>query len=255
LASGSSDSKSTEGVGPGKFEFQPSTTSLWLISALALLQLLCTISVFAQSSPAAAQLNGRSPNAAVSKAQAESPCQIKRDGVAFQQAAAAGVIAPNPSNPPLRPDLQPSPCPPLAPLIDWYARFLTGPQVKALTPREKGMLAIRNFADPFNAITIAGNSAIYIGANSHSWYGPGMAGWAKNVGISYSEDGIGEFFGTFLIPSLAHQDPHYHRMPERGVPHRILHAMTQVGWTQGDDGRKYAQLCKSPGLRYRRPAR
>lgn len=179
------------------------------------------------------------------KAPSESPCQIKRDGDAFLQAATFGAVAQDPNHPPVIPELEPAPCPPFAPLINWYARFLTGPQVKPLKAREKGLLAIRNLVDPFNAITIAGNSAVFVAFNSHSAYGPGMRGFGNNVGISYAEDGIGEFFGTFLIPSIVHQDPHYHRMPEASVKHRIMHAIDQVEWTQGDNGKgmlNYATL-------------
>jgi hypothetical protein len=161
---------------------------------------------------------GRSINAAAKAAEA---------GAAF---AAAGGI--NPDS-----DIQSKPCPPLTPLINWYARFVTGPQVKPLTPKEKGWLAIRNLVDPFNAITILGSSAIAVGSDADSAYGPGMTGFGKYVGVSYTEDLTGEFFGTFLIPSIAHQDPHYHRMPTASIPHRIGHAMLQVLWTQGDDGK------------------
>ena len=55
----------------------------------------------------------------------------------------------------------------------------------------------------------------------------------------------GEFFGTFLIPSIVHQDPHYHRMPHASIPRRIGHAIVQVVWTQGDNGKgmlNYANL-------------
>lgn len=137
------------------------------------------------------------------------------------------------------------PCPIYFPIINWYARFLDGPKVKPLTPKEKAWLAVRNVGDPFNAITILGQSAIAIGADSHSPYGPGMAGFARNVGVSYTEDITAEFFGTFLIPSVMHQDPHYHRMPEASIKRRILHCITQVAWTQGDNGRgmlNYADL-------------
>jgi hypothetical protein len=108
--------------------------------------------------------------------------------------------------------------------------------VKPLTPREKARLAARNVIDPFNALTILGEAAISVGANSHSQYGPGMDGFGKYVGVSYTQDITGEFFSTFLIPSIMHQDPHYHRMPHASVPRRIGHAMAQVVWTQGDDG-------------------
>jgi len=55
----------------------------------------------------------------------------------------------------------------------------------------------------------------------------------------------GEFFGTFLIPSVMHQDPHYHRMPTSSMKKRIAHCLYQVVWTQGDNGRgmlNYANL-------------
>ena len=139
-------------------------------------------------------------------------------------------------------------CQPM-PLVDFYQRFMNGPEVKPLTPKEKGFLAIRNILDPFNAITILGNAAVTIGYDSHTPYGPGLRGFSKLVGVSYSEDMTGEFVGTFLIPSIVHQDPHYHRMPRASFKRRILHAIVQVGWTQGDNGKgmpNYANIFGFP---------
>ena len=127
------------------------------------------------------------------------------------------------------------PCPPRP--TNWFQRFLTGPEVKPLTPLEKGRLAIRNAIDPFNALTILGDAAISIGFDAHSPYGPGMAGFGRNVGVSATQDLTGEFFSTFAIPSLVHQDPHYHRMPNASIPRRVRHAILQVVWTQGDNGK------------------
>lgn len=123
------------------------------------------------------------------------------------------------------------------PLINFYQRFINGPEVKPLTPKEKARLAARNVLDPFNAITIAGNAAIAIGSDSHSAYGPGIPGFWRYTGVSYTEDLTSEFFGTFLIPSIFHQDPHYHRMPHAPIPRRILNAIVQVGWTRSDSGK------------------
>lgn len=127
-------------------------------------------------------------------------------------------------------------------------RFTNGPQVKPLTPKEKRWLAVRNVVDPFNAITILGGSAIAVGSDADSPYGPGMKGFARNVGVSYTQDMTGEFFGTFLIPSIVHQDPHYHRMPNASIPRRTGHAILQVVWAQGDNGKgmvNYAGLVGS----------
>jgi hypothetical protein len=118
---------------------------------------------------------------------------------------------------------------------DWYQHFVAGPRDKPLTPRDKAWLAARNLADPFNNITILGEAAISVAADSHSPYGPGMAGYGRYVGVSYTQDLTGEFFGTFLIPAIAHQDPHYHRIPNAKIPRRIGHAIFQVVWTRSDN--------------------
>src|SRR6185437_9704237 len=163
----------------------------------------------AAQSPAPANATAPLPNAPQAQPTAQTasvpspgPCELRNIGVAVGSAAAiraldaAGIEQPSP------PPIKPASCPAYIPVIDWYARFLNGPQVKALTPKEKGWLAIRNVADPFNFVTIAGNSAIYVATDSHSPYGPGFPGMAENIGISYTEDATSEFFGTFLIPSL-----------------------------------------------------
>jgi hypothetical protein len=136
-------------------------------------------------------------------------------------------------------------CVPHMSMINWYARFLNGPQVKALTPLQKAHLAGRNLVDPFNLLTIAGEGAISVGFNSHSPDGPGLHGYANYIGVSFTQDMVGEFFGTFAIPSLVHQDPHYHRMPNATITRRAFHCIVQVVWTQGDNGKpmvNYANL-------------
>ncbi len=135
------------------------------------------------------------------------------------------------------------PCP--TPIINWYMRFENGPQVKPLTPKEKAWLATKNLIDPFNLMTVLGVAGISVAADSHSAYGPGFPGWGRNVGVSFTQDMTGEFFNTFLIPSIVHQDPHYHRMPHATYRRRIFHAVDQVVWTQGDNGKgmlNYADL-------------
>ncbi len=168
------------------------------------------------------------------------PCKAAPDAkpaAAPQDSTAPGSAAPGAQ-------VELPPCPP-PPLINWFARFLTGPQVRALTPREKARLAARNLLDPFNGITILGTAGFSVGIDSHSPYGPGMPGFGRYVGVSFTQDLTGEFFGTFLIPSIVHQDPHYHRMPAASIPRRVRHAITQVVWTQGDNGQgmlNYANL-------------
>lgn len=128
-------------------------------------------------------------------------------------------------------------CVPHLPIINWYSRFLNGPQVKPLTPLQKGQQAARNIVDPFNLLTIGGEAAISVAANSHSAYGPGMPGYARYVGVSFTQDVTDEFFGTFLIPVVTHEDPHYHRMPQATTKRRVWHCIAQIAWTEGDNGK------------------
>lgn len=170
-------------------------------------------------------------------------CELFRYGAELGVVAADAAASATGFSP--RPVPQVPSCPSRVPLINWYSRFITGPQVKPMNPKEKAWLAVRNVGDPFNLATILGEAAISVGANSHSPYGPGMAGWGRYVGASFTQDMTVEFFGTFLIPSIAHQDPHYHRMPTATIKRRVLHAIAQVAWTQGDDGKgmlNYANL-------------
>jgi hypothetical protein len=163
------------------------------------------------------------------------------------------LIRPSPGRPPvpagirpdipgLRPECRPDSsssaekdmsCQPDIPL---FARFLNSATPLPLTPRQKFILAARNVSDPFNLLTIAGVSAISIASDANTADGPGLRGFAKNAGVSLSQDMTGEFFGTFLIPSLAHQDPHYHRMPNLSLRRRIIHVLDEVVVAQSDEG-------------------
>ena len=126
--------------------------------------------------------------------------------------------------------------------------IVTAP-VKPLSVRQKGDLAFRDAVDPFNLLTIAGYSGIAVAANPQSAYGPGLYGWGRLSGYSFIEDAQGEFFGTFLISSITHEDPRYHRMPQATFKRRILHALAHTWVSQHDDGSRmpnYATLLNYP---------
>ena len=119
--------------------------------------------------------------------------------------------------------------------VNYFQRFVdTG--IHPLTPRQKAILALRNTTDPYNFATIGFISALSVASDPDSPYGPGVPGFGRNFGVAYCETAVGEFFGTFLIPSIAHQDPHYHRMPNAPYMRRIGHAISQVVWAQSDYG-------------------
>ncbi len=127
--------------------------------------------------------------------------------------------------------------------------IVTSEHIQPLNSKEKGVLAIREFVDPFNFVTLAGYSAVAVGSNAHSAYGPGVKGWAKLTGYGLVEGGQAEFFQTYAIPSLVHEDPRYHRLPEASMKTRIWHAVEHTYVSRHDDGRRmpnYATLLTYP---------
>jgi hypothetical protein len=221
---------------------------------VALLLAACACPVCARPAEAAEPASASAaalpdaPRPQIAAPQPANPCDVKNAGASMAATAAVRAAAVSAggdaatANPKIVDTVE---CVPHLPMINWYARFLNGPQVKALTPLQKAHLAGRNLVDPFNLLTIFGEAGISVAANSHSPYGPGFYGWAKNSGVSFTQDMTGEFFGTFLIPSIVHQDPHYHRLPQATIKRRIAHAIYQIGWTQGDNGKgmlNYADL-------------
>lgn len=118
-----------------------------------------------------------------------------------------------------------------------FAGYLQQNAVHIYTPRELGLLAVHGIIDPFNLLTIGYTSAYTVATDSHSPFGPGIGGFAKLSGVALTQDMTSEFFGTFLIPSIDHQDPHYHRMPNASVQRRIAHCVYQVFWTDSDTGK------------------
>ena len=173
-------------------------------------------------------------------------CQLRSlGGAASTAAAAAAFTAAGLPAPAVAPARAAIPCPLYVPIVNWYTRFSDGPKVKPLTPSEKAWLAIRNVSDPFNAITILGTSGISIASDPDSPYGPGMPGFGRLVGVSYAAGHDRRVLRH--LPHSLHRPPGPPLPPRarRTIPHRILHAIVQVAWTQGDNGRgmlNYADL-------------
>lgn len=121
--------------------------------------------------------------------------------------------------------------------------------IRPLTSKQKGVLAARALTDPFNLLTIAAYSGISVAIDPHSVYGPGFAGWGRLAGYSFAEDAQGLFTGVYVLPSVFHEDPRYHRMPNATVRRRIAHALIHTLVSQHDDGSlmpNYATLINVP---------
>jgi len=54
---------------------------------------------------------------------------------------------------------------------------------------------------------------------------------------SLSQDATQEFFSTYVVSSLTHEDPRYHRLPNASVSRRLVHALAHTVISQSDSGR------------------
>lgn len=118
-----------------------------------------------------------------------------------------------------------------------YQRFLDTNVPIPLNWKQKGYLAAHFTTDPASVGIITGISGINIAIDSHTAYGPGWAGFGKLAGVSLLQNATAEFFGTFAVPALVHQDPRYYRMPHKPLGKRILYSVSRSYVSRSDDGR------------------
>lgn len=73
-------------------------------------------------------------------------------------------------------------------------------------------------------------------ANSLPGYGQGMGGYAERFGSSMATAASAHFFGTFLLPSLLHDDPRYFVALRGSTGYRIKYAISRIVATRTDAG-------------------
>jgi hypothetical protein len=113
------------------------------------------------------------------------------------------------------------------------------PHPAPLTWKLKFHLAFRIARDP---VTITGASLL-AGANEiggRPRYSDGIKGFAERFGASYGNQFTDTMIGDALLPSLFHQDPRYFYQGTGTTKSRLLHAISNVFVTRGDNGRPEA---------------
>jgi len=108
---------------------------------------------------------------------------------------------------------------------------------RPLTSREKFQSFVDHAVSPYTLV-----GAVYDASWAQVWgapseYGGGMEGWGKRLGAAAGMESR-SFFGTFLLPTLLHQDPRYFAMYHGPVFKRGLHGVKRVFVTRNDDGQE-----------------
>jgi hypothetical protein len=110
------------------------------------------------------------------------------------------------------------------------------PNPQPLTWKLKFGLAFKVARDPVT-ITGAGLLATANEIAGTPRYADGMLGFAERFGASYANQLTDTMIGDAILPSLLHQDPRYFYQGVGTKKSRVLHALSKVLVTRGDNGR------------------
>ncbi len=107
-----------------------------------------------------------------------------------------------------------------------------------LTTHEKFHHFVHHAYSPYTIVG-AMYDATYAQAVGDPWeYGGGMPGWGKRFGAAMAGTETRGFLGTFLFPTLFHQDPRYFAMYHGPLLKRAFHAAGRVLIIHADDGHR-----------------
>jgi hypothetical protein len=102
----------------------------------------------------------------------------------------------------------------------------------------KFRLAVANVSDPFSVMVTAIDSEFGNATSPASPLPRGADGFGERFGVSLAGQATSEFFSTFLIASIFHQDPHYHQDTGARIKSRIGHALSYVVVSRSDSGNR-----------------
>jgi hypothetical protein len=107
-----------------------------------------------------------------------------------------------------------------------------------LDPKQKLELAVDETIAPSRFMGSAFTAGIGQARNALPGYGQGWSGYGKRFGSSVASNASSHVFGTFLLPSMLHQDPRYFVKLFGSPGSRIRYAVERVVVTRTDDGRQ-----------------
>lgn len=110
------------------------------------------------------------------------------------------------------------------------------PHPEPLTWKLKFNLGLKVAIDPVT-VTGAGLLATANEIGGTPKYADGMKGFAERLGASYANQFTDTMLGDAVLPSLLHQDPRYFYQGTGTTKSRVLHAMSNIFVTHGDNGR------------------
>jgi len=108
----------------------------------------------------------------------------------------------------------------------------------SLHASEKFKLFVADTFEPVTFGVAAFNAGLAQAYNDDPGFGQGAEGYGRRYGAAFADQVSGEFFGTFLYPTLFHEDPRYYRMGHGNVAKRFGHVVEHAFVTHRDSGRQ-----------------
>ncbi len=105
----------------------------------------------------------------------------------------------------------------------------------ALTPRQKFQLFVKRSYSPYTFVGAAFDATY--SHFTHETYGHGFEGMAQRYGADLADGEARSLMQTYLLSSLFHQDPRYHRLGHGHLLYRTAYAASRVFMGRTDDGR------------------
>jgi hypothetical protein len=102
-------------------------------------------------------------------------------------------------------------------------------------PQKLELFADQSIA-PSRMLSSLAGAGISQAADTLHGYGQGGEGYAKRFGSSMASAASDHFFGTFLLPSMLHDDPRYFVKLHAGLGGRVGYAMSRLVVTRKDGG-------------------
>ncbi len=109
---------------------------------------------------------------------------------------------------------------------------------RPLGPEQKFKLFIDQTIAPSTFVSAAGTSGFRQAEDTYPGYGQGWDGYEKRFGAAVANSATTNFFGTFLFPSLFHEDPRHFFSTRRGLKNKVVYSLTRQVITRTDDGGK-----------------
>jgi hypothetical protein len=105
-----------------------------------------------------------------------------------------------------------------------------------LSRREKFELFVNNSISVSTLFSAAAGSGIAQASNWPEGYGQGAAGYGKRFGSSMARNASSNFFGTFLLASMLHEDPRFFPQKDPTFGGSVKYSVQRLFVTRSDSG-------------------